>query len=110
MCYTIYTTHGRGGGAKRVQRLLGLADMASIVDADIYIHSHTHLPMDYETGILQDRYSKQRGKVCWTSYLLNTAATLNYGGYGQTLEFKPASKDNPVILLTANEKEFTARL
>ena len=26
-------------------KAIRLADMASIVDADIYIHSHTHLPM-----------------------------------------------------------------
>lgn len=41
---------------------------------------------------------------------VNTAATLNYGGYGQTLEFKPVSKDNPIIRLSGVKKEFTARL
>ena len=51
MCYTIYTTHGRGGGRKEGAKAIRLADMASIVDADIYIHSHA-FTNDYETGIL----------------------------------------------------------
>ena len=45
VCYTIYCTHGTGGGRKEGAKATRLADMASIIDADIYIHSHTHLPM-----------------------------------------------------------------
>ena len=43
--YTIYCTHGSGGGRKEGAKAIRLADMANIVDADVYIHSHTHLPM-----------------------------------------------------------------
>lgn len=43
--YSIYCTHGSGGGRKEGAKAIRLADMASIVDCDIYIHSHTHLPM-----------------------------------------------------------------
>lgn len=43
--YSVYATHGSGGGRKEGAKAIRLADMAAIVDADVYIHAHTHLPM-----------------------------------------------------------------
>lgn len=45
MCYTFYITHGSGGGKREGGKANGLCDLASIVDTDIYLHAHTHLPM-----------------------------------------------------------------
>lgn len=108
-CYTIYTLHGSGGGRKEGAKAIRLADMASIVDADIYIHSHTHLPM-----IMKQAYHRVcliNSSVALVDKLfVNTAANLGYGGYGEAAEFKPASKDTPVIYLSGREKHFTARL
>ena len=109
MCYTIYTTHGRGGGRKEGAKAIRLADMASIVDADIYIHSHTHLPMIMKQAFYRTDIRNSTCQ-CADKLFVNTAATLDYGGYGQTLEFKPASKDNPTIYLNGIRKEFTAKL
>jgi hypothetical protein len=41
---------------------------------------------------------------------INTAASLDYGGYGETYQFKPASKETPVIYLSGTQREMTARL
>jgi hypothetical protein len=41
---------------------------------------------------------------------VNTAANLNYGGYGEAQEFKPSSKTSPVIYLSGLKKEMCARL
>jgi hypothetical protein len=41
---------------------------------------------------------------------VNTAANLNYGGYGEAQEFKPSSKDTPIIYLGGRKKSFEARL
>ena len=109
MCYTIYATHGRGGGRKEGAKAIRLADMASIVDADIYIHSHTHLPMIMKQAFYRTDLQNSTSR-CVNKLFVNTAATLNYGGYGQVNEFKPASKDNPIIYLNGTKKEFTARL
>lgn len=109
MCYTIYATHGRGGGRKEGAKAIRLADMASIVDADIYIHSHTHLPMVMKQAFYRTDLRNSTSR-CVNKLFVNTAATLNYGGYGQVNEFKPASKDNPIIYLNGTKKEFTARL
>jgi hypothetical protein len=41
---------------------------------------------------------------------VNTAANLTYGGYGEAQEFKPTSRDTPVIYLGGTKKSFEARL
>lgn len=109
ICYTVYTLHGSGGGRKEGAKAIRLADMASIIDADIYIHSHTHLPM-----IMKQAYHRidvTNSSVALVDKLfVNTAANLNYGGYGEAQEFKPSSKETPVIYLCGTKKKFTAKL
>ena len=109
LCYTAYVLHGSGGGRKEGAKAIRLADMASIVDTDIYIHSHTHLPMIMKQGF--HRIDLSNSKVVKVDKLfVNTAANLNYGGYGEAGEFKPSSMDTPIIYLDGHEKDFKARL
>lgn len=98
--FTIYSTHGSGGGRKEGGKAIRLAELADIVDADIYLMSHVHTPM-----ILRERYFRtdvvhsmakpvDRLFVC-------TGASLDYGGYAQSKAYKPASLKTPYIRLTA---------
>lgn len=108
-CYTIFMLHGSGGGRKEGAKAIRLADMSSIIDADIYIHSHTHLPMVMKQNY--HRIDKQNSTVRIVEKLfVNTASNLNYGGYGETQEFKPSSKTSPIIYLSGTKKEMSARL
>lgn len=107
--YTVFVNHGSGGGRKEGAKAIRLADMASIIDADVYIHSHTHLPMVMKQGFFRtDPVHSTVANV--TKLFVNTAANLNYGGYGEAGEFKPNSKDTPVIYLSAAKKEMCAKL
>lgn len=107
--FTIYVNHGSGGGRKEGAKAIRLADMANIVDADIYIHSHTHLPMVMKEGFFRiDLRNSTVQNV--TKLFVNTASNLDYGGYGEVAEFKPNSKDTPIIHLTASTKSMTAIL
>lgn len=109
LCYTIYVLHGSGGGRKEGAKAIRLADMASIVDTDIYIHNHTHLPMVMKQGFF--RIDARNSAVAMVDKLfVNGAANLNYGGYGEAQEFKPASKQSPVIYLNGTRKEMSAEL
>lgn len=109
VCYTIYMLHGSGGGRKEGAKAIRLADMASIVDADIYIHNHTHLPMVMKQAFYRtDRNNSTFAVV--DKLFVNGAANLNYGGYGEAQEFKPASKQSPIIHLNGTKKEMSARL
>ena len=101
--------HGSGGGRKEGAKAIRLADMASIVDADVYIHSHTHLPM-----IMKERFIRvclPNSSFAYVDKLfVNTAASLNHGGYGEEYEFKPASTDTPVVYLNGHKKGARASL
>lgn len=109
MCYTIYALHGSGGGRKEGAKAIRLADMASIIDTDIYIHSHTHLPMVMKQAY--HRIDKSNSSVRIVEKLfVNTASNLDYGGYGEAGEFKPSSKNSPTIYINGKKKEFTAKL
>lgn len=107
--YSIYVTHGGGGGRKEGAKAIRLADMASIIDADIYVHSHTHLPMIIKEAMYRVDMSNCTVKKV-DKLFVNTAAKLTYGGYGQTFEFKPSSTANPVIHIGGRQKTFTAKL
>lgn len=109
VCYTLFITHGSGGGRREGGKLNTLADMASIIDADIYIHSHTHLPLVMKQAFY--RTDSRNSSVALVNKLfINTSAMLDYGGYGEVFEFKPASKDNPHIFLSGTKRQFTAKL
>ena len=108
--YSVYCTHGGAGGGRREgSKANALADMASIVDCDIYIHSHTHLPMIMKQNFF--RVDTSNSCVAEVEKLfVNTAAQLKYGGYGQTFEFKPSNTTPPVIYLNGTKREFAAKL
>ena len=109
LCYTIYMLHGSGGGRKEGAKAIRLADMASIVDADIFIHSHTHLPMIMKQGFFRVDTCNSAVANC-TKLFVNTSSNLNYGGYGEAMEFKPNSTDTPTIYLNGTKKQSYAKL
>lgn len=105
--YTLYITHGAGGGRKEGAKAIRLADLASICDADIYIHAHTHLPLTMKEDFI--RVSTSNSSISTvTKLFVNSSANLKYGGYGEALGCKPASLTKPVIHL--NRKCATATL
>lgn len=109
VCYSIYVTHGSGGGRKEGGKAVRLADMASIVDVDIYLHGHTHLPMVMKQNFF--RIDTKNSCVAEVEKLfVNTAAKLKYGGYGQTYEFKPSNTTSPVLHLSGTKKHSSAIL
>ena len=107
--YTIYVTHGSGGGRKEGGKINRLADLSCIVDADVYVHHHTHLPAVFKNGFF--RVSGSNSTVAIVEKLfVNGAAALDYGGYGDTAGFKPASKANPVIYLSGTKRDMWAKV
>lgn len=109
MRYTMLVNHGSGGGKLEGSKAIALARMASIADADIYIHSHTHLPMAMKQGFY--RVDNGNSTISNTTKLfVNTASNLDYGGYGETMEYKPNSKDTPTIFLNGKKREMFAKL
>jgi hypothetical protein len=107
--YTLYATHGSGGGRREGGKVNRLADLASIVDADIFCHAHTHLPLVFKESYY--RVNVGNSSVSLVDKLfINCAASLNYGGYGDKAGFKPASKRSPVIYLHGLKHDLWAKL
>lgn len=107
--YTAYVTHGSGGGRREGGKVNRLADLASIVDADIYIHAHTHLPLVFKESFYRVSGSNSSAALV-DKLFVNTAASLNYGGYGDKQGYKPASKKSPVIYLDGLKRDMWAKL
>jgi len=107
--YSFFVNHGSGGGRKEGAKAIRLADMASIVDTDIYIHSHTHLPM-----VMREQYFRVNPSsytvTAVDKLFVNTASKLSYGGYGVKYEFRPNSTKMPVIYLSGDKKGMEAVL
>jgi len=107
--YSIYCVHGSGGGRTEGAKVNRLTQLASIVDADIYIHSHTHLPAVVKTSFFRTSAANQSVQQI-DRLFVNTSAALNYGGYGELASFKPACTDTPIIRLDGTRRRMTATL
>ena len=109
MQYTMYVTHGAGGGRKEGGKLQRLADLQNIIDCDIYCHNHTHLPAVFPTCSYRVDYA-HRQAVLHEHLFVNGGAKLDYGGYADAGGYKPSGKRHPVIHLAGGRKKFTATL
>ena len=109
MVYTVYATHGSGGGRKEGGKINRLADLAQIVDADIYLCAHTHLPAVFRCGYYRTSMSNSTVQMV-SKLFVNAAAALDYGGYASAAGYKPAAKENPVIYLNGTRHDVTAKV
>lgn len=108
-CYTIYVSHGTGGGRTLGGKVNAVERMTGIIDADIYVMSHVHTP-----SVSRQAYYRTDAKNSSVQrverMLVVTGATLNYGGYAQRYGFVPASLMTPVIRLCGTDKHFDAMI
>ena len=109
ICYVLFVTHGSGGGRREGGKINRLVDLSGIIDADIYIHSHTHLPAVLKQAFYRAD-SKNSTIALVDKMFVNTNAWLKYGGYGEAHGYKPASTRPPIIYLDGSRKDFTAKL
>ncbi len=106
--YTIFLTHGNGGGRKDGAKIQRLADYATVVDADIYIAGHTHLEASFKKGFY--RPNPANNSITHGLHLfVNTSASLEYdGSYADGAGFDPPCLDRPLIYLNGTRKEMRA--
>lgn len=110
LVYSLYVNHGHGGGGRKVgSKLNSLQDFASLIDADVYIVGHTHLPATFKQSAY--RVVPQQGcAVIHEQVFVNTASTLNYGGYGNRGGYQPPSNSYPIITLDNTAQHVTVTL
>lgn len=104
--YSMYISHGTGGGRKPGGKLNALAELAQVIDTDIYVCGHTHLPATFKQKAY--RICPQRNcAVEHEQLFVNTASAVAYGGYGRRDGYKPSSNSYPVITLDNSEHHMT---
>ena len=110
--FSIYHTHGRGGGRTQGAKINRLHRLSTIVHADIYVHSHTHTPITFKENYIQTNCSNKGIKEV-PRLFVNTNAYEGFGGYGEVLGLTPSNREHVVIRLKADEKgnkQFSATL
>lgn len=103
--YSLYINHGHGGGGRRAgSKLNNLEDLGFIIDTDIIIAGHSHLPGSFRKSKLrvspQTFSAEQQEQV-----FVNLASALHYGGYGERGGYQPPSNRYPVIELDGTRKD-----
>lgn len=107
--YSVYASHGFGGGKKEGGKLNALAEMSGICDVDIYIMGHTHLPVVMKQNFF--RVDTSNDSVTEVEKLfVNSSSKIGYGGYGQTFGFKPSNSTTPIIYLDGRKRHYSAKL
>lgn len=102
--YSIYSKHGSGGGKAIGGKANALLAMSETIDADIYIHNHTHVPISTKNNFFRSDYrNRQVTEVKHT--FLNGNSFLKFGGYGEAMGFRPSSVDYPKLVLNGYEKD-----
>lgn len=107
--YSIYGQHGSGGARTSGGKLNYLDRLSHTIDADIYIHSHTHIPATFKKGFMRVDYRNR--KITHREHLfVNSGAFLDYGGYAQRKDYDVPSKAQPRIVLCGEHREMKAEV
>ena len=107
MPYAIYGKHGTGGGRKVGAKAIRLFEMAEVIDADIFLHSHTHVPMVLRKTFYRVDYRNEKATPI-EQLFVNTNAFLNFGGYSENYGYHPTSTQYPKIILDGVERKAKA--
>lgn len=103
--YVVFGIHGGSGGGRRAGATANaLQDMSLVVtNADLYIHSHTHTPINYYDMVYVYDAKTQRLKEHQRTYY-NANAFLKYGGYAEQKGYKPSDRQPSVLVVNAIRK------
>jgi len=103
VCYKIFSAHGSRSGSQEGSKMQALADLEKIIDADVYIHAHTHLPATFMGSHIRTNEGNSSARQVDVLFA-NTGSKLKYGGYGETGCFKPQSSANCKITLSGKTR------
>lgn len=102
--YTVYVTHGVGGGRSAGGKVNSLLRLSEIVVADIYIQGHQHDPV-VKPKVVNEWNNKNNGIVERHQMFVVTGSCLSRGGYAVAKAYPPVSTKSPVLTLNGRKKE-----
>lgn len=96
--YSIYATHGSGGGGMIGGKANKLSKVGQVVDADVVIVGHTHSPLTFrECSFKVNGHNNTVTK--FEQVFVNASATLDYEEYAELYGMKPSVIKCPIIEL-----------
>lgn len=107
--YTLYVTHGVGGGRSAGGKVNSLMRLSEIVVADIYIQGHQHDPV-IKPRVINEWNKKGDGIVEREQMFVVTGSCLERGGYAVAKAYPPVCMKSPVIKLNGRTKKTTASI
>lgn len=102
-CYTLYATHGAGGGRTIGAKANALEKRGQIVNADIVAIGHTHQPLSWKECSYEICYGNSSVKLKETTFV-NVASALNYEAYAEQFGLKPSCCKSPEVYLKGDKK------
>lgn len=107
--YSIYITHGSGGGGMVGSKANKLSRTGAIVDADIVVVGHTHQALTFRESSYKVNYSNNC-VVPFEQVFVNASAMIDYEQYAEFNGLKPQSKLCPVIRLNGYKKSIVVNM
>ena len=106
--FTLFNQHGSGGGSRIGAKIARLDAMSEIVQADVFVRSHTHQVETHKGIYFAVNTNKKTVKEQPCLYV-STGSMLKWGGYGARAGMKPLSRAIPLIKLKAYTTEHKGR-
>ena len=101
----IFLRFGDWGGNKHHQPV----SYQILADADLYLYGHTHQSMAYREGFY--RVNQQKNLVTLVDRLfVNSGAFLDWGGYAEQAQFRPAIISTPHIFLDGTDRKMWVQM
>jgi hypothetical protein len=102
--FTIYNSHGRGGGKLIGSKANRVHNLSSICpNADLYIHSHTHAPITFKDSYISAD-TRNKGISIQHRLFVNTNAYEGFGGYGEIIGLAPSNHDMVKVQLSYGKR------
>lgn len=106
--YSIYMTHGSGGGSTIGGKANALHKRGSMISCDVICMGHTHQPMTWKEDTFVANNNSRKLVRKETTYVM-TGSWLDQEDYSQKLGMAPTSRSLPVIELNGST-EFDVRV
>lgn len=107
--YTLFVAHGGAGGSTVGGRINGLQRYENVIDADVYIGSHTHQASIFPTSSYRVDVRNNTLQLVNKLFVSN-GSTLGYGGYAENKVLKPSTMTYPIISLNGKKKSASASM
>jgi len=101
--FSIYHTHGTGGGRTVGAKANGVHRLAAVVHADVYVHSHTHTPIIFKENYILSNCSNKGYKEVQRLFV-NTNAYEGFGGYGEAMKLPPSNRQPVKVTLYVDDR------